>query len=123
MTRHRLMGMAQVACAAIFCGRHRRAGSCGTAVRSVVRGWPDAAAQLYPRRKRRHRRRLLVHGGCALQDRDHQALAGGVPVRILVDPKANDTYPGNTPMLADFAAAGIPMRQRIATAPASSTGR
>jgi len=41
----------------------------------------------------------------------------GVPVRIIVDPKANTTYPLNAPMLTDFAAAGIPMRQRIATAP------
>ena len=41
----------------------------------------------------------------------------GVPVRMIVDPKANPTYPGNDQMLADFAAAGIPMRQRTAAAP------
>jgi regulation of enolase protein 1 (concanavalin A-like superfamily) len=40
----------------------------------------------------------------------------GVPVRVLVDPKANPTYPGNDQVLADLAAAGIPMRQRAATA-------
>jgi len=39
----------------------------------------------------------------------------GVPVRLLVDPRANPTYAGNSTMLADFAAAGIPMRNRIAT--------
>jgi len=41
----------------------------------------------------------------------------GVPVRLIVDPKANPSYPGNDQMLADFAAAGIPMRQRTAAAP------
>ena len=41
----------------------------------------------------------------------------GVPVRILVDPLANPTYPGNDQMLASFAAAGIPMRMRKPTAP------
>jgi len=41
----------------------------------------------------------------------------GVPVRVLVDPKANASYPGNDVILAELAAAGIPMRQRIATAP------
>jgi hypothetical protein len=38
----------------------------------------------------------------------------GVPVRLLVDPRANPTYAGNSTMLADFAAAGIPMRNRVA---------
>ena len=41
----------------------------------------------------------------------------GVPVRILVDPAANPTYPGNDQMLASFAGAGIPMRMRKSTAP------
>ncbi len=39
----------------------------------------------------------------------------GVPVRILVDPRANPTYSGNSTMLADFAGAGIPMRYRTAS--------
>ncbi|MCU1385231.1 MAG: C-terminal target protein [Acidobacteria bacterium] len=39
----------------------------------------------------------------------------GVPVRILVDPRANPTYTGNSTMLSDFAAAGIPMRKRTAS--------
>src|SRR5262245_59414472 len=34
----------------------------------------------------------------------------GVPVRVLVDPQANPSYPGNDQILADLAAAGIPMR-------------
>ena len=37
----------------------------------------------------------------------HQA---GVPVRILVDPRANPTYAGNEQILNQFKAAGIPMR-------------
>ena len=41
----------------------------------------------------------------------------GVPVRVLVDPKANPTYIGNAQVLADLAAAGIPMRYRLPTAP------
>ena len=41
----------------------------------------------------------------------------GVPVRILVDPLANANYPGNDQMIAEFAAAGIPMRMRKPTAP------
>ena len=41
----------------------------------------------------------------------------GVPVRVLVDPLANATYPGNDQVLAALAAAGIPMRMRKATAP------
>lgn len=38
----------------------------------------------------------------------------GVPVRLLVDPRANPTYAGNSTILTDFANAGIPMRKRIA---------
>jgi phosphatidylserine/phosphatidylglycerophosphate/cardiolipin synthase-like enzyme len=41
----------------------------------------------------------------------------GVPVRVLVDPLANPSYPGNDAVLADLAAAGIPMRARTSTAP------
>ena len=41
----------------------------------------------------------------------------GVPVRVLVDPTANPSYPGNDQILADLAAAGIPMRMRKSTAP------
>jgi len=40
----------------------------------------------------------------------------GVPVRILVDTRANAQYPGNDTMLAGFQNAGIPMRQRTASA-------
>ena len=39
----------------------------------------------------------------------------GVPVRILVDPRANATYVGNSTILSAFAAAGIPMRKRTAS--------
>ena len=41
----------------------------------------------------------------------------GVPVRVLMDPAANPSYPGNDQILADLAAAGIPMRMRKSTAP------
>jgi len=41
----------------------------------------------------------------------------GVPVRVLVDPQANPTYDGNAQILAALAAAGIPMRYRLPTAP------
>jgi len=39
----------------------------------------------------------------------------GVPVRLLVDPRANPTYAGNSTILSDFAQAGIPMRYRTAS--------
>ncbi len=39
----------------------------------------------------------------------------GVPVRIIVDPRANATYPLNADRLNDFQTAGIPMRKRIAS--------
>ena len=39
----------------------------------------------------------------------------GVPVRILVDPRANPTYPGNSDMIAAFQQAGIPIRYRTAS--------
>ena len=38
----------------------------------------------------------------------------GVPVRIIMDPRANSTYPTNAAILDAFQAAGIPMRKRIA---------
>jgi len=41
----------------------------------------------------------------------------GVPVRVLVDPQANPTYVGNAQVIADLAAAGIPIRMRKPTAP------
>src|SRR5215213_703147 len=39
----------------------------------------------------------------------------GVPVRVLVDPRANPIYPPNDQILAQLAAAGIPMRQNVAS--------
>ncbi|HEY6214639.1 MAG TPA: phospholipase D-like domain-containing protein, partial [Vicinamibacterales bacterium] len=41
----------------------------------------------------------------------------GVPIRVIVDPKANPTYIGNEQVLADLAAAGIPMRYRLPSDP------
>jgi hypothetical protein len=38
----------------------------------------------------------------------------GVPVRVLVDPRANPTYAGNEDVLNQLKAAGIPMRYKIA---------
>jgi phosphatidylserine/phosphatidylglycerophosphate/cardiolipin synthase-like enzyme len=40
----------------------------------------------------------------------HQA---GVPVRVLVDPRANSTYPLNASRLNELQTAGIPMRKRL----------
>jgi phosphatidylserine/phosphatidylglycerophosphate/cardiolipin synthase-like enzyme len=42
--------------------------------------------------------------------RRHQA---GVPVRVLIDPRANPTYPHNATRLNELQAAGIPMRKRL----------
>src|SRR3954467_4887771 len=38
----------------------------------------------------------------------------GVPVRIIMDPRANARYAANGPLLDKLSAAGIPMRKRIA---------
>ena len=38
----------------------------------------------------------------------------GVPVRMLMDPRANLTYPANVPLLEKLKEAGIPMRKRTA---------
>jgi phosphatidylserine/phosphatidylglycerophosphate/cardiolipin synthase-like enzyme len=40
--------------------------------------------------------------------------AEGVPVRVLMDPRANSTYALNSQRLAELQAAGIPMRKRVA---------
>src|SRR3954468_16001980 len=42
------------------------------------------------------------------------AFKRGVRVRIIMDPRANTQYPENKPELDKMAAAGIPMRKRIA---------
>jgi hypothetical protein len=42
--------------------------------------------------------------------RKHQA---GVPVRVLMDPRANASYPLNQTRLAELQSAGIPMRKRL----------
>ena len=39
----------------------------------------------------------------------------GVPVRVLVDPRANASHPINAQVLNDLAAAGIPIRKNVAT--------
>jgi phosphatidylserine/phosphatidylglycerophosphate/cardiolipin synthase-like enzyme len=39
----------------------------------------------------------------------------GVPVRVLVDPRANPTYDGNEAMIAQLQQAGIPLRKRTAS--------
>src|SRR5262245_39211525 len=36
----------------------------------------------------------------------------GVPVRIMMDSRANPTYPNNVPILGFFRDAGIPMREK-----------
>ncbi|MGH7634018.1 MAG: phospholipase D-like domain-containing protein, partial [Gemmatimonadaceae bacterium] len=38
----------------------------------------------------------------------------GVPVRVLVDPRANPSYPGNADIIAQLQQAGIPLRKRTA---------
>ena len=38
----------------------------------------------------------------------------GVAIRVIMDPRANTTYPANAPLLDRLRAAGIPMRKRIA---------
>src|SRR4051812_47014751 len=38
----------------------------------------------------------------------------GVPVRILCDPRASDTYTGNQAILDQLRSAGIPMRYKLA---------
>ena len=42
-------------------------------------------------------------------------IAEGVPVRVLVDPRANSSYPLNRDRLQELEDAGIPMRRRIAS--------
>lgn len=44
-----------------------------------------------------------------------QKFQSGVPVRVLVDPRANLTHPVNTQVLDQLQAAGIPMRKNIVT--------
>jgi len=39
----------------------------------------------------------------------------GVPVRILIDPRANPDYPGNSTMISEFQNAGIPLRKRTSS--------
>ena len=58
-------------------GTDDAAGAERMALRRVVSGLPRAAHPAHPERERRHRRRVLVHAGRALQDRDHPPLAGG----------------------------------------------
>src|SRR5215813_6535842 len=48
----------------------------------------------------------------SLADKIVARFQAGVPVRILVDPRANETYAGNEAILNQFAAAGIPMRYK-----------
>ena len=44
-----------------------------------------------------------------------QRFKAGVPVRVIMDPRANATYPLNADRLKELADAGIPMRKRIAS--------
>src|SRR4029453_11115602 len=39
----------------------------------------------------------------------------GVPVRVIVDPRANPTYDGNEAIIAQLQQAGIPLRRRTAS--------
>jgi hypothetical protein len=42
-------------------------------------------------------------------------IAEGVPVRVLVDPRANSSYPLNAARLRELRDAGVPMRRRLAS--------
>ena len=44
-----------------------------------------------------------------------RARARGVPVRVLMDTRANEDYPGNMFCLDQIQAAGIPMREKTST--------
>ena len=72
------------------------------ALRSVHDQLPHPAADADSKRTRRHRRRLLVHAGLALHDEIIRRWQAGVPVRILMDPRANPDYPRNSDMIAAF---------------------
>ena len=39
----------------------------------------------------------------------------GVPIRVIVDPRANETYLMNADILRQLASAGIPMRNRVSS--------
>jgi hypothetical protein len=39
----------------------------------------------------------------------------GVPIRVIIDPRANSTYPLNADRLAELAAAGLPMRKKVSS--------
>ena len=75
---------------------------------------------LRPHQQRDRRASTSRSGSCRTRATRRRIIArwqAGVPVRVLVDPQANPSYPGNDQMLAALAAAGIPMRMRKATAP------
>src|SRR6476619_7155679 len=42
-----------------------------------------------------------------------RAKARGVPIRVLMDTRANDSYPGNIFCLDQIQSGGIPMREKI----------
>lgn len=44
-----------------------------------------------------------------------RARARGVPIRVLMDTRANENYPGNIPALLQIQQAGIPMRRKVST--------
>ena len=71
--------------------------------------WPDS------RRASRDRRLVLVHDGLALLIRNHRALAGRSPVRILLDLRSDPDYPAGAAIRQSFIDAGIPIRHKTTT--------
>ena len=60
------------------------------------------------------RRGVLVHGRCGVlkQDCRERFQVDDLPVRILMDDRADDSKPTNTPIVKQLKDAGIPMRKK-----------
>jgi phosphatidylserine/phosphatidylglycerophosphate/cardiolipin synthase-like enzyme/regulation of enolase protein 1 (concanavalin A-like superfamily) len=113
MTRRRLIGLFQAACVALSVGVSAPA----RAERLCDPSFEDCRTPLL-----NYIRNENVGIDVAfwfMQDARYQTeilkrWQAGVPVRILVDPRANDVYPGNAEIIDAFRQAGIPMRYRTA---------
>jgi phosphatidylserine/phosphatidylglycerophosphate/cardiolipin synthase-like enzyme len=55
----------------------------------------------------------VVHDRRPVRDELIQKWQEGVPIRVIIDPRANSTYPLNADRLKELQDAGIPMRQKV----------
>ena len=106
----RLRGAVLLLCLSIATSAAQRRS--GTALRQLVRGLPAPDHAAHSQRERRHRRLVLVHDGHRYSTEIIQRFQAGVPVRVILDLRADANYPSNATIRQSSSTPAFPIRHK-----------